>query len=294
MANDNSVLVPEVWAAEALRVLRRQSVMARLVSRDYEDKIARMGDTVNITLPGSFVVNEKAAGASVTIQDAASTGKQVVLQYHSEISFLIEDVENAKSITDLVRLYLEPAMVAHAAKLDDRLLGLYTDIVAAGNVVGTFGTAASKQSIIDAGELMNANLVQKEGRTIVWHHESEADLMASDFFANADYGGQTTEWKLPRKLGFDHTMDQGVKKIAGSPNQLYNLAFVRDAFALCTRPLPLPGNGESLKSANVEVDGVSFRVIMSYNTDRLGWQVTIDILYGVKTIRPELAVVVRA
>jgi hypothetical protein len=292
MANSNDVLVPEIWAAEALRVLKRQSVMARLVNRDYEDKIARFGDTVNITLPGSFVVNEKAAGSSVTIQDAASTSKQVVLQYHSEVSFLIEDVENAKSITDLVELYLAPAMVAHAAKLDDRLLGLYTDIVSAGNVVGSFGQAANKQVIVDAGELMNANLVDKEGRTIVWHHESEADLMASDFFMSKDYEGQTAEWTLPRKLGFNHQMDQGTKKIAGTPNQIYNLAFTREAFALVTRPLPLPGNG--IKAANVEVDGVSFRVIISYNPDRLGWQVTIDILYGVKTVRPEMAVVIRA
>jgi len=65
-----------------------------------------------------------------------------------------------------------------------------------------------------------------------------------------------------------------------------SLAFHKNAFALVTRPLAIPvnGNGEI-----INYDGFSVRVTSAWTTG-LADLVTIDILYGVKTLTPELAI----
>jgi hypothetical protein len=65
-----------------------------------------------------------------------------------------------------------------------------------------------------------------------------------------------------------------------------SLAFHRNAFALVTRPLALPvsGNGEI-----INYGGFSVRVTSAWTTG-LADLITVDILYGVKTLTPELAI----
>lgn len=67
-----------------------------------------------------------------------------------------------------------------------------------------------------------------------------------------------------------------------------NLAFHKNAFALVTRPLSAP-----LGAARAEVinyNGVSLRVVYGYDMQTKKDTISIDCLYGVKTLTPELAV----
>ena len=67
-----------------------------------------------------------------------------------------------------------------------------------------------------------------------------------------------------------------------------NLGFHRDAFALAMAPLEAPMGGAN--SAVLNYRGLSIRIIMDYafGTDKI--QIRFDVLYGVKTMYPELAV----
>lgn len=67
-----------------------------------------------------------------------------------------------------------------------------------------------------------------------------------------------------------------------------NLAFHKNAFALVFVPLEVP-QGVSF-SASVTDDGYSIRIIKDYDIDNDLEVIRLDILYGVKTIYPELAV----
>lgn len=67
-----------------------------------------------------------------------------------------------------------------------------------------------------------------------------------------------------------------------------NLMFHHDAFALVTVPLELP-KGASFK-ARATHDGLSVRVVNDYDIDSDQDIIRLDILYGVKTLYPELAV----
>lgn len=66
-----------------------------------------------------------------------------------------------------------------------------------------------------------------------------------------------------------------------------NLAFHPNAFALVTVPLELP-DGASFKARETR-NGLSMRVIKSYDVDNDEDIIRLDILYGVKTLRQELA-----
>lgn len=66
-----------------------------------------------------------------------------------------------------------------------------------------------------------------------------------------------------------------------------NLAFHKNAFALVMVPLAVP---DDAWSASASEDGVSIRVVKSYGIDADVETIRMDILYGVKTIYPELAV----
>lgn len=66
-----------------------------------------------------------------------------------------------------------------------------------------------------------------------------------------------------------------------------NIAFQRDAFCFATAPL---APAEGAESYTVNYDGLSLRVVRDYDIDNDANKWRMDILYGVKTLYPELAV----
>jgi hypothetical protein len=79
-----------------------------------------------------------------------------------------------------------------------------------------------------------------------------------------------------------------VEGAAASTTKAQNLAFHREAFALVTADLEMP-NGMDFASRQV-MDGISMRILRGYdiNSDKIPCR--IDILLGVKAVRPEWAV----
>lgn len=65
-----------------------------------------------------------------------------------------------------------------------------------------------------------------------------------------------------------------------------NLAFVKEAFAFVTAPLPLPTVGDAYV---LNYNGLSLRVVKGYDQRFKKETLSIDMLYGFKTLYPELA-----
>jgi hypothetical protein len=76
--------------------------------------------------------------------------------------------------------------------------------------------------------------------------------------------------------------------IVGSITEPYpqNLAFHKNAFALVTVPIEMPHN---VWGARETYNGLSIRIIKDYNVDTDEEICRLDVLYGVKTLYPELA-----
>ena len=82
--------------------------------------------------------------------------------------------------------------------------------------------------------------------------------------------------------------NQAVTKIGGaSASHDISLGFHRDAFAFATADLVLP-SGMDMASRKVQ-DGLSLRFVRGFDINNSTFVSRFDILYGYKTIRPELA-----
>src|SRR5436190_21576147 len=131
--------IVKLVAADALPVLVGNLVMGNLVNRDYEPVLAQAGDTVNVPMPPTMVANNIAEGGSVQTQNPNIGNAQIVLNTHVEATFQIPDVTKVLAVPDLLQLYMNPAVVAIAQRIETDLLGLYasfTDNTPAG-IAGT-------------------------------------------------------------------------------------------------------------------------------------------------------------
>jgi hypothetical protein len=76
-----------------------------------------------------------------------------------------------------------------------------------------------------------------------------------------------------------------------APGGNYNFAFHRNAIALVTRPLAPPRSGAGALSAVVNYNGLSMRAVITYDGNKQGHLVTLDMLCGVKVLDTALGAV---
>src|SRR5512137_1887132 len=138
--------IVKLVAADALPALMGNLVMGNLVNRDYEPSLAQAGDTVNVPIPPTMVANNIAEGGTVQAQNPNLGNAQIVLNTHAEATFQIPDVTKVLAVPDLLRLYMQPALVALAEKIESDLLGLYAGLTA-NAPVGTSGMGLAEAAI---------------------------------------------------------------------------------------------------------------------------------------------------
>src|SRR6266436_4759652 len=131
--------IVKLVAADALPALVGNLVMGNLVNRDYEPTLAQAGDTVNVPIPPTLVANNIAEGGTVQAQAPNLGNAQIVLNTHAEATFQIPDITKVLAVPDLLRVYMEPAVVAIAEKIESDLLALYSGFTS-NTPLGTAGT----------------------------------------------------------------------------------------------------------------------------------------------------------
>lgn len=286
--------IPEIWAATALGALKANTVMARLVNRNFENAIAQQGDTLHIPRRGTISVNNKAANTVVTLQTPTADTVDVTLNKHKEVSFLVEDIAAAQANQSIIAGYVEDGMKALGEQIDTDLLALYSGFSTT-PIDGTSGSGGiTAATVTEARRLLNSAKVPQQDRYIVWHEDAEAELLGIEKFTSSDFGDSgdaVREAIIGRKYGFSHFMDQ---QVVIATSEAKNLAFHKDAIVLVTRPLPAPPNGAGAISAVMDEDGFSVRVTYAWNASHLAMQVTLDVLYGVAELRDNHAVVIRS
>src|ERR1700749_791994 len=124
-ANLASAIVKLV-AVDALPALVSNLVMGNLVNRDYEPTLANAGDTVNVPIPPTLVANNIAEGGTVQTQNPNLGNAQIVLNTHAEATFQIPDVTKVLAVPDLLKVYMQPAVVAIAERIESDLMGFYS------------------------------------------------------------------------------------------------------------------------------------------------------------------------
>ncbi len=291
--------IVKLVAVDALPALMGHLVMGNLVNRDFEPQLAQAGDTVNVPIPPTMVANNIAEGGTVQTQNPNVETAQIVLNTHAEATFQIPDVTKVIAVPDLLRLYMEPAMIALAEKVESDLLGLYSQFTA-NTPLGTGGTALT-EAVVDAAEtaLFNAKVPASEQKFLVVDGTAYSQLRQIPRFSEYQTAGEAglralVDGSIGRLKDFYVFRSQFVKKTGSSPVTTHNIAFAKNAMGLAIRrlPKPLPGTGAIAEYA--EVGNFGIRVVMSYQPNTLAQQFTVDILYGVGVLRNSHGVQVRS
>ncbi len=291
--------IVKLVAAEALPALMSNLVMGNLVNRDFEPQMARAGDTINVPITPSLVANNIGETGTVITQNPNLTNAQITLNNHLEASFQIPDVTKTLAYPDLLRTYLQPAVVAIAEKVESDLLALAPSFTA-NTPVGTAG-AALTEATVEAAEtaLFNARIPQSEPRYLVVDGTTYSQLRSIQRFSEYQAAGEAglkalIDGEIGRLKSFYVFRSQLVAKTGTAPVTTWNLGFGRNAMGLVIRrlPQPLPGTGAVAEYA--EMGNFGMRVVMSYQPNTLAQQFTVDILYGVGVLRNNQGIVVRS
>ena len=281
-----------IVAAEALGRLRANSVLARLVARDWDNAVATYGQVVKIPFRGNLSVNDKVANTVYTLQAPDDSAISVTLNKHKEISFIIEDIAAALARPDFLMGYISDGVSALADQIDSDLAALYSGLSQSVDASSTNGPLDSSD-FIEARRLLSVAKAPMTDRYAVLHPTAAAELLADTKFTNRDYRGPDEEsalktgW-LGTYAGFQVFEDQNIKVATTQKN----LFFHKNVFALVTRPLPTPRTGTGVISKVMDEDGIGIRVMISYNHNYGGHMVTLDCLYGVAELRDNHGVTV--
>lgn len=294
--------IVKLVASQALPALYTKLVMARLVNRDYEPSLASAGDTINVPIPPDLVANNIAEGGSVQTQNPSLGNAQIVLNTHVESTFQIPDVTKILATPDLVKVYMDPALIAVATKIETDLLNLYP-LFTANAAVG--GASAMDEARIDAAEsaLFLARVPQDQQKFLVVYANAFSAMRQIERFTEqrmvATTGG-ILDAELP---GAGPLMSDGKIKdflvfrsqnVPAVSSTYQQLAFSKDAIGMAIRrlPQPLPGTGAIAEYASF--GGFEVRVVMSYQPNTLAQQFTVDTLYGCGPLRNSAAVNVQS
>lgn len=291
--------IVKLVAVDALPALMGNLVMGNLVNRDFEPSLAQAGDTINVPIPPTMVANNISEGGTVQTQNPALASAQIVLNTHAEATFQVPDVTKVLAVPDLLRLYMQPAMVALAEKIEFDLLNLYGQFTA-NTSLGAPATPLT-EATIDAAEtaLFEAKVPSNQPKYLVVDSSSYSVLRQiprfSEFSSAGDAGLRALiDGAVGKIKDFYVFRSQYVPKTGTAPVTVHNLAFTKSALGLVMRrlPQPLPGTGAIAEYA--ELGNFGMRVTMSYQPNTLAQQFTVDVLYGAGVLRNSHAVQVRS
>ncbi|HEX5561800.1 MAG TPA: P22 phage major capsid protein family protein [Nocardioidaceae bacterium] len=296
----NTFLTPDLIATRGLATLFETTVMAQLVHRDFDgDFRGRQGDTVTIRKPAVFTAGEFNRSTGIQPQNATESGVDVTLNHFADVSFTVTTEQLTLEIEDFGTQLLDPAMEAISQKIDRDLLALRSDITQeVGQATGR--TLDKPEVLIDAGTRLNLNSVPTTERRAVVGPTTNGNWLDSPVLKTVDASGSTEalrEAYVGRRLfGFDPYWTQNVEQPAGSPatgepTTEVGVAFHKTAFALVTRPLEVPPGAQD--ATIMSYKGFGLRVVYDYDIKYKQTVVSVDCLYGTKTIDAKRAVLLK-
>jgi hypothetical protein len=297
--NEAGDAIPAFWLNEVLEEYRANTLVSRLVRRDFENETGGVGDTINILKRGAITVQDKVeydagppAVENPVVPESPSNSKVAVeLNKHKYVSWRVEDNAGAKALSAGLN-YIRDAIPALVEEIESEILAEYVNAAAA---VGVVGTDIDSATIRGARLALNQAKVPTTNRFLLVSPEDDSALLGDPAFIAADKRGDggraMEEARLGRVFGFDTFMSQLIPTTTG-PDARHNLAMHPDGIVLAVRPLPLPPPGSGAR-AGLLVDeemGLAFRYTQGYSQTDMAMMHTIDILYGIKTVRPECLV----
>lgn len=297
----NAFLTPDVIARQALATLYETTVMLPLVYRDISNDFAAdtVGDTINIKKPAVFEGKEFNPATGIEIQSANEGSIPVVLDTIGDVSFEVTSKELTLDIADFDEQLLTPALEAISQLIDRKILSLRNDVTQEAGVTPAGFEWNKPEALIEAGRQLDIKNVPESLRRAVIGPTTKAHWLNSDIVKHADKSGSTEALRRGSVgndlFGFDVYRTQNVGQpaatpAAGQPTTEVGVAFHPNAFCFASAALTIP------PGANAQVvsyKGLSIRIAMDYDIKFKKAVISLDTLFGVKTIDPNRAVLLK-
>ncbi len=286
--------IPEVWAQEALEILRSNIVLTPRVYSDSDVAAFSVGDVLHVPYPGTLTAYSKSAGTAYTLsQPVGETEVQVALDKHYAVSFIVEDIVRAQANQDLIRNYSQAAAIALAEQIE---ADGFAEAITGTKTTGTYGTDLTFASLLSAWKTMTDNKCPMGQRYAAVATKDIVSLLGDTKlqpliqYTRGDQIAAGPQ-NLGPLAGFDEVL---VSQIIPSTStsiltSTKNVAWRRDGLICAFRGLPEPPQGSGAVGTNVrdDVSGVVLRSVLAYDPSVGGVRVTLEALYGWQTLRDE-------
>lgn len=291
----NTYITPSLIAKTALATLHHSMVLANLVWRDFDpDFTGKQGDTVTIRKPATFIAEEFNRSAGITLQDVKENSTTVKIDTIANVSVAVTDEEMTLDIASFETQILNGMVVAIAEKIDGDLAELLVDtaegVGGGGTVHGsTTPTAAYREALARLGR---AKLPLTE-RFAALSPEAHADVLGEDKLIKVNESGTSNALRnaiIGDLLAFVNYTTGVFGYGPGDRGQADGVAFHKQAVALVVRPLQTPRGLADSQVSRENFGGLSMRVVYAYNNLKKQDEVSVDVLYGKKALRPEAAI----
>lgn len=197
----------------ALPRLIENLVFPNLIYRDYSNAYeVGKGATVQVRKPVTLTASEFDASTGTSAQDVKETSVEVTLDKLATVDAEFGAISRATDVDDLNRLFIEPAAIALAEKINSDGLSLYKDIP---YYTGTAGvTPNSLAAFANAAKILDEHKVPTAMRRGVWDPTAMAAFRQLGDIVNAEKSGATEALRagsIGNIFGVDNYMAQGVK-----------------------------------------------------------------------------------
>ena len=271
-----NVFRPNVWSNEVLMFVKANLVLVPLV-KHYDAEVSSYGQTVEIPNVSAISANLKSQNTVVTLNYITESKTTITINQHYESSFLLEDIAKVQSKYDLRSDYTQSAAYAIAAKIDNGIANLMTTSFTG---YGTFGTALNDTLILAVNRYLDDAKAPQTDRSLVVTPQGKQEMLAIDKYIRYDaigVGGSDNSilnGQIGEIYGVKVFMSQNLVQVTTNPNQNNHLFFHKEAFAVAIQQQP--------------------RTQATYKQEYLGWLVTVDILWGMNTLRSGFGYVVKS
>jgi hypothetical protein len=272
-------------------------------------------DALSMALDVYNAVNN--VGAAITFNKALAARKLLVdnLAPGSDRALILNTQDNLDLVDGLKGLFQDSTEISKQYREGKvgRTAGfgdIYENTLLANQTTGT-AASATTYTVNGASQVGSGVIVAtgattfKKGDVVTFagcnrvHPETKADTgVAQQFVVTTDYaGGAGTLAISPaivtsgatQNVAASPTNGGAVTKVGGA-SAIYkpSLAFHKDAFTFATADLIMPGGVDF--AAREVFDGISMRIVRQYAISTDTMPCRLDVLYGYKTIRAQLAV----
>lgn len=271
-----AVFIPEVWAKDIQKARRNKLVMLNLVDHQYQSDL-KYGDTVHIPSIAALTADNITPGNALVPVAPTETEQTLVVDQYKGKAIEIQDMLKKQSKYDLRRPYTDEIGFALAKAIDASLLAQYANVLTANKMTAV--AAVTYDTIVEASTLLDAADVPQEDRALVVNAHILGDLRKDPQFTEYDSTGR--EGVKETKLGIRGTifgvpvyLTNAVASNSDSGTNNYQaLLFHKSAFAAVVQIQPETESDRDILKKSDLISGST--------------------LYGVKTVRPDHAVVIR-